>query len=212
MGVPQGLLDQQEKINNPASNILKYNPNKGYYWTNSDNINIYISDAEAMGRNPTQYKNLQPQIAQSEWTNTYEPQFEKYNTALQRELQTAFDRSYAEAQGRLGYGLSITGSGEGGLAEASRLALTTEAQNKRMDIKNEYNKRLEGAYYQFMLTKDAQAFEMAKLGAQYEYQRKLAEMNQPSWWESLGSIVGMGFGIAGGLGWKPFSSTAKAVV
>ena len=157
-----------------------------------------------MGRNPTQYKNLQPQIAQSEWTNTYEPQFEKYNTALQRELQTAFDRSYAEAQGRLGYGLSITGSGEGGLAEASRLALTTEAQNKRMDIKNEYNKRLEGAYYQFMLTKDAQAFEMAKLGAQYEYQRKLAEMNQPSWWESLGSIVGMGFGIAGGLGWKPF--------
>ena len=134
--------------------------------------------------------------AQEEWNTIWEPQWNKYGGQLQREAQTAYDRSLAEAQGRLGYGLSMSGSGEGGLAEASRLALTTEAQNKRMDIASMRAKALQEAYLQFMTTKDTQAFELAKLAATYEYNKKMAEMNQPSWWESVGQIIGTGLGIA----------------
>jgi hypothetical protein len=98
----------------------------------------------------------------------------------------------------MGYSLSATGSGEGGLAAASRQALTTEAQNKRMDIASQRDIALQNAYMQFMTTKDQQAFDMAKMQAQHQYNVKLAEMNQPSWWESLGPIVGMGLAMFGG--------------
>jgi hypothetical protein len=145
-----------------------------------------------------------------EWTQNYAPQWEKYGAGMQRELQTAYDRSLAEARSNLGYSLSATGSGEGGLANASRLALETEAQNKRMDIATKRDQVLQQAYLQFMQTKDAQSFEMAKMKAGYEYNKQIAEMNQPSWWESLGGIVGSGFGIVGGLGWQPFASEEKA--
>ena len=179
-----------------GSDTLKYNASTGrYYWTNADNVNIYLSATDAAQRNPTQYKELQPKIAQGAWDTTYAPQWEKYSTDMQRKLQTAYDRSYAEAQGRLGYGLATAGSGEGGIAEASRLALTTEAQNKRMDIAAQRDTMLQQAYIQFMTTKDAQAFELAKMGAQYEYNQKIAEMNQPSWWQSLASIAGTVIGL-----------------
>jgi hypothetical protein len=187
------ILDKDKAQQATAGgNILKYNEAKGqYYWTNKDNVNIYLTAAEAAGRNPTQYANLTPVIANKEWASKWEPQWNKYGEQMQRGLQTAFDRSYADAQGKLGYGLSMSGSGEGGLAEASRLALTQEAQNKRMDIAATRDQMLQQAYIQFMTTKDQQAFDMAKMAAGYEYQRKMAEMNQPSWWESLGSILGM---------------------
>lgn len=132
---------------------------------------------------------------QSQWTNTFEPQWQKYSTGLQRELQTAFDRSYADAQGKLGYSLNATGSGEGGAAEASRLALTTEAQNKRADISQRQGQTMQQAYVNFMTTKNIQQFEMEKLAAQQAFAKEMAEMNQPSWWGSLGSIVGMGLGL-----------------
>jgi hypothetical protein len=191
------ILDKakaQQEIAN--GNILKYNEAKGqYYWTNKDNVNIYLTAAEAAGRNPTQYANLTPVIANKEWASKWEPQWNKYGEQMQRGLQTAFDRSYADAQGKLGYGLSMSGSGEGGLAEASRLALTQEAQNKRMDIAATRDQMLQQAYIQFMTTKDQQAFDMAKMAAGYAYQQKMAEMNQTSWWSTLGSILGMAAGI-----------------
>jgi len=127
--------------------------------------------------------------AEQAWTQTYEPMWNEYSTNMNRELQTAYDRSLAEAQGRLGYGLSMSGSGEGGLAEASRLALTTEAQNKRMDLAAQRETMMNQAHIQFMTTKDAQAFEMAKLWATQQYNKQMAEMNQPSWWESTAQIL-----------------------
>lgn len=190
-------------------NVLKYNEGKKqYYFTNADGVNIYLSDADASTRNPTQYKSLVPQVANNEWKNQWEPQWKQYGEGLQRELQTAYDRSLAEAQGWLGYGLSMSGSGEGGLAEASRLALQTEAQNKRMDISQRADQVLQQAYLQFMQTKDQQAFEMAKMGAQYQYAKEMAEMNEPSWWESLGGIVGMGVGLFGLPRWRTTSPYA----
>ena len=134
--------------------------------------------------------------AEQAWTTTREPLWKEFSTDLQREAQTAFDRSYAEAQGRLGYGLSMSGSGEGGLAEASRLALTTEAQNKRMDIATMASKMMNQAHIEFLNTKDSQAFELQKLNIQIQANKQVAEMNQPSWWESLGQIIGTGLGIA----------------
>ena len=174
-----------------ASSKIKYNPNKGYYWTNPDNINIYVSETEAMKLDPTG-------TGKAQWANTYEPMWNQYGEQMQRELNTAFDRSYADARGRLGYGLAMGGSGEGGLAEAARMQLTTEAQNKRMDIASQRDTMLQQAYIQFMTTNDAQAFELAKMAANYEYNRQIAEMNQPSFWDSLGPIVGMGLAMFGG--------------
>jgi hypothetical protein len=193
MAVPMGMPSAQDRLRGIT---IKYNEGTGkYFWTNPDNVNIYLSDAEALKLDPNVYQTGQGKKASTQWANTYEPQWNKYGEQMQRQLQTAFDRSYADAQGKLGYGLSMSGSGEGGLAEASRLALTQEAQNKRMDIAATRDQMLQQAYIQFMTTKDQQAFDMAKMAAGYEYQRKMAEMNQPTWWDSLGSIVGMGMGM-----------------
>jgi hypothetical protein len=195
MGAPTLKLQQEQKQQYDP-NVLKYNEaTKKYYFTNTDGVNIYISDADAANRNPTQYKALVPQVAQNEWTKIYEPQWQEYSADMQRQLQTAFDRSYADAQGTLGYGLSAQGSGEGGLYEASRMQLQSEASNKRADIAAQRDTMLQQAYIQFMQTKDQQAFEMAKLGAQYQYQKQITEMNDPSWWSTLGSVLGMAAGI-----------------
>lgn len=157
--------------------------------------NPEVNPYTVAANDPLTYQAGQRSAASKAWSSTYEPQWKEYGAGLQRELQTAYDRSLAEAQGRLGYGLSTSGSGEGGLAEASRLALSEEAQAKRMDISQRAGQVLQQAYLQFMQTKDAYAFEMAKVGAQYQYAKEMAEMNQPSWWESLGGIVGMGVGM-----------------
>jgi hypothetical protein len=193
MAVPMGMPSAQDRLRGIT---IKYNEGTGkYFWTNPDNVNIYLSDAEALKLDPNVYQTGQGKKASTQWANTYEPQWNKYGEQMQRGLQTAFDRSYADAQGKLGYGLSMSGSGEGGLAEASRLALTQEAQNKRMDIAATRDQMLQQAYIQFMTTKDQQAFDMAKMAAGYAYQQKMAEMNQTSWWSTLGSILGMAAGI-----------------
>ena len=47
---------------------------------------------------------------------------------------------------------------------------------------------------------------MAALNFQYNQQlmQQQAELNDPTWWETFGSIVGMGLGIWGMGGFKPF--------
>jgi hypothetical protein len=130
------------------------------------------------------------QKAEYQWGQTYQPKWEEYAEGLQRQAQTAYDRSLAQASARLGYGLSATGSGEGGLAEAARYGLESEAASKRADIAQQAKTMEQQAYLQFMQTKDQQAFEWAKMQAQMYYNKQIAEMNQPSWWESLAGIVG----------------------
>jgi hypothetical protein len=176
---------------------LIYDEATGKYKWNPFGIGpgMTVSSAKAATIDPDMYASNQGKVAEKQWTNTYEPMWNKYGAEMQRGLQTAYDRSLAEARGKLGYGLSMQGSGEGGLAEASRLSLETEAQNKRMDIAAQRDMALQQAHLQFMQTKDAQAFEIAKMGVAYNYNKMIAEMNQPSWWESLGQIAGMGLAM-----------------
>jgi hypothetical protein len=135
------------------------------------------------------------EIAQQSWNTTYEPMWNQYGADMQRQLQTAYDRSLASAQAQMGYGLSTQGSGYGGVADATRLSLQNEAMSKQQDIAAQRDMELQKAYIQFMTTKDAQAFEMAKLYVQEDYAKKMAEMNQPSWWQSLASITGSMIGL-----------------
>ena len=143
---------------------------------------------------PNVYAQQMAKNAQGEWNSTYAPQWNQYGADMQRQLQTAFDRSYAEANAKMGYSLS-QGSGYGGVADATRLSMTNEAMQKQQQIAAERDTELQKAYIQFMTTKDAQAFDMAKMYAQEDYAKKMAEMNQPSWWQSLASITGSMIGL-----------------
>ena len=195
---PERLSQIRASAQANTINGWQYDPSRGT-WINGG---LQKTNEQIAQLYPTEYtawnSNRAATAANTQWASTYEPMWNEYGADMQRQMQTAFDRSYADARGRLGYGLAMGGSGEGGLAEAARMQLTTEAQNKRMDIAATRDTMLQQAYIQFMTTKDAQAFELAKMAANYEYNRQIAEMNQPSFWDSLGPIVGMGLAMFGG--------------
>ena len=203
MATLSNFLNQGIPIPAKTPNSLKYNPATGNWEANITDVGLgtlknpistTVQGQTVAANNPVLYQSGMANAAQKDWNQNFAPQWNQYGADMQRQLQTAFDRSYAEANAKMGYGLS-QGSGYGGVADATRLSMTNEAMQKQQEIASERDKMLQAAYVQFMTTKDAQAFDMAKMYAQEDYANKMAEMNQPSWWQSLASITGSMIGL-----------------
>ena len=119
----------------------------------------------------------------------------KAGEALQR---AEIDRALAEARMRLGYQQSA-GYGTGGAWEARRAGIERAGLGYITTMQHGWNKFEAAEKLKILAREDMQAFqfELARYNAdlQKELAKYMAELNDPAWWEQLGSIVGLGMGI-----------------
>lgn len=129
----------------------------------------------------------------------------KASEALQRE---ELDRAFAEARSQLGYAQSA-GYGTGGAWEARRTALERGGLQERMKLGYKWDEFEAAQNLKWLYMQDQQAFqlELAKYTAdiQKDLMKYMAELNDPSWWEQIGWIVGTGLSI-----WNPWAGAATA--
>jgi len=156
-----------------------------------------------------------------EWQTMYQQPASEYARLEEIEAKKALDREMARAAAMLGYSQYGTGAGTSGTWEANKLALQKAAQEQYGNVAQLNQKIMQQLYLDYLNRKDTQKFqlELAKYAheARMQEMEKMAELNDESWWQSIGSSVGSFFAmmplIASGLGipYYGVGSTLKAI-
>lgn len=147
-----------------------------------------------------------------EFKSLYQPTLDEKTAAYSRTMLDELQLAKRQAAGKLGFALS-SGPGTSGMSTAAQLGLDRQfATQRAMGLG-----RLRGAAADFRLNWDLNedrfdyGFEMANLRFKHEQilLRQRAELNSDSWWDTLGSIIGIGAAAAIAFG---TSGTASPVV
>jgi len=161
----------------PVSPDAVYDPATGKYRKPDENYSAYMGGVE-------------------DYASTG---YESSGNMLEREL--------AKLRMRLGYNQSA-GAGTGGWWNLAKLGMETAGMGKQLDLQQQWQMWEAQQKSDWAKTQDAQAHQAQMMRLQGQQQLMLmqqqAELNDASWWESFGSIIGMGLGIWGMAGFQPF--------
>ena len=114
--------------------------------------------------------------------------------------QNILERELAKLRMRMGYNQSA-GAGTGGRWDLARGNMLNAGAQKQMQLGHDWEKWEAQQAQNWAIMQDQQAHgeKMAQLQYQYnlELMKQQAELNDPTWWQTFGSIVGMGAGLWG---------------
>jgi len=150
---------------------------------------------------------------QADWEQFYAPTVEEYAAGGLEASGNVLEREMAKLRMRLGYNQSM-GAGTAGWWNLARGGMLTEGMKKYQDIASDWERWQTGQYLGYMSREDQQAHQLKMQQIAYQQQlelmRQQAELNDPTWWQTLGSIVGIGLGIWAIAGFPWFTATAAA--
>lgn len=162
---------------NPIPKNAVYDPDRGGYSIPDPNYADYMSGVEGYA----------------------DTGYESSGNILEREM--------AKLRMRLGYNQSA-GAGTAGWWNLAKLGMETTGMTKQMDLEQQWEMWEDQQKSNWAKMQDSQAHQMQMQRLQGQQQMELmrqqAELNDPTWWESFGSIIGMGLGIWGMGGFQPF--------
>jgi len=140
---------------------------------------------------------------QYEYQTYYQPEVEKLAQLGQSRAGDVLEREMAKLRMRMGYN-QYAGAGTGGWWNLARGAMETAGMQKGMELADQWTQWQTDQYIKYMKLKDQQAHELQMAAFAYQQQMELmkqqAELNDPSWWQTFGSIVGMSAAFLPGLG------------
>jgi len=139
-----------------------------------------------------------------EWDTRYAPIYQEKSDLLNDAMNKAIDQEMARQRMQLGYSQSA-GYGGSGMWDRAKVALGQTAMGARADAAQQSQDMILQGQLGFMQNKDAVSAQQQQLALQYDYNRRLAEMNDPSWWEQAAGVVGGVAGMAGGLTGLPIN-------
>jgi len=144
---------------------------------------------------------------QYEYETYYAPKTQEYAQQGLQASGNVLEQEMAKLRMRLGYNQSA-GAGTGGWWNLAKLGMETAGMQKGQQLASDWSQWQAGQEMNYMNREDQQAYGLQMADLQYRQQlelmRKQAELNDPSWWESFGSIVGTATAIWGFQGFKPF--------
>lgn len=147
-------------------------------------------------RQKQQYENIdqEHQRAEYEWKTWHEPELKAAAQAEEKAALDSANKALAEMQARYMW-MRSGGAGTAGMWEMGQMNLEGQALKVRALLSATSEKYMNELHTAFLSKKDDQDFaeKMAKLQEQYreQYAETVAELNDGTWWQSLGSIVGM---------------------
>ena len=143
------------------------------------------------------------QLRNYEWSNYIEPKQKEFAQQMEQQAMDEANRALAEMQARYGY-MRSAGAGTAGMWESGQFNMESKMMAVRSAIATTSENYMRELYNAWSNMKDQQSFqeEMVRLQAYYreEYAEKIAELNEPSWWSTLGGVVGSALALIPGLG------------
>ena len=150
---------------------------------------------------------------QYEYETYYEPKMQEYAAGGLEASGNVLEQEMAKLRMRLGYNQSA-GAGTGGWWNLAKSGMETAGMQKGQQLASDWSQWQGDQWRGYMQREDQQAYGMQMADLQYRQQlelvRQQAELNDPSWWESFGSIIGTGLGIWGMAGFPLFGAAAAA--
>ena len=138
-----------------------------------------------------------------EWDTYYQPYAEEQKGLGLDASQNVLERELAKLRMRMGYNQSA-GAGTAGWWNLARGNMLNAGAQKQMDLASGWEQWLGGQRAGFMQREDMQAHDLVKQDLAYRQQLELlrvqAELNDPAWWETFGSVVGFGASLWGWAG------------
>jgi hypothetical protein len=172
-----------------------------------DRRSIPLTEAYKFGRNLGRGRKdaAEGEKLEKEYTESVE----QYAVAGQEKAETALEREMAKLRARLGYAQSA-GAGTGGRWESAKLAMGVAGAQQLQQIQSDWQMWQSQMAYQWAMMEDQQKHQiyLQNLAFQQQMQlnKQMAELNDPSWWQQFGSIIGRGLGVWGMAGFPWFGS------
>ena len=163
-------------------------------------ISEYLASGGKIDEPGKAIADLRNKRRQYEYETYYAPEIEKYAAGGLEASGNTLEREMAKLRMRLGYNQSA-GAGTGGWWNLARSGMETAGMQKGQEIANQWEQFKLQNWLDYMNREDTQSFQKDMITrqtqAQLELMKQQAELNDPTWWNSFGSIVGMGLGIWG---------------
>ena len=152
-------------------------------------------------------RSAQYEQRQTDWEQYYKPVVQEYAAGGLQASGNVLEQEMAKLRMRLGYNQSA-GAGTGGWWNLAKLGMETAGMQKGQQLASDWSQWQAGQHLGYLGREDQQAHQLKLQDLQYRQQlelmRQQAELNDPSWWESFGSIVGTATAMWGFQGFKPF--------
>lgn len=146
-----------------------------------------------------------------EWNRAYAPLVQDLGQSLEDAAKRAVEQAIARRNMQLGYLRSGT-AGTSGSWDAAQSALQRYGTKLQTQAESTAEQFELGQHLEFLTREDAKEHErdMALLAfrQQMALLERQAELNEPSWWQGLGSIVGLGLGVM----FSPWEGTVGAAL
>ena len=137
---------------------------------------------------------------QYEYETYYEPQLKEYAAGGLEASGNVLEREMAKLRMRLGYNQSA-GAGTGGWWNLAKSGMETAGMQKGQQLASDWSQWQAGQHLGYLGREDQQAHQLKLQDLQYRQQlelmRQQAELNDPTWWNSFGSVVGIGAALLG---------------
>lgn len=120
--------------------------------------------------------------------------YSKLGEATEAELMRAYNRQIGQMRGRLGFAASSGAGGGAGYWDSAKIALEGRAMGQLGEAATASERIEAGARADWINKEDAQQFQMEQQSRQAQYRmaelNRQAELNDSSWWEDFGGIIG----------------------
>ena len=138
----------------------------------------------------------------------YQPIVQEYARLGQQASGNLLEREMAKLRMRLGYNQSA-GAGTGGWWNLARSGMETAGMQKGMALADQWKQWEAQQHLGYLSQEDQQAHQLEMQRISYQNQLALmkqqAELNDSSWWSTLGTIAGIGLAL-----WNPLAGAAVA--